>query len=552
VIGKEFALSLLKRVVDQPEDELRRLLSHLQTGEFIYEQPAFPEIEYVFKHALTQEVAYNSLLLERRKGLHERTAQALEALFHNRLEDHYGDLAHHYTRSGNTQKAVEYLQLAGQQAVQRSANAEAISHLTAALESLKTLPDTSERDQRELTLQITLGVSLLATQGLASLTAERAYTRARELCQQLRETALLVPTLLGLGVCYLQQGKLQTARELGEQLLAFAQHQQDSAPFLMAHNLLGMVLFFQGELASALEHSEQGIVLYNPRLHHSLTFSWWVDPGVACLGFAAKTLRLLGYPVQALKRSSEMLALAQELSHPQSLAYALYLAASVHHFRGERAEVQKRAEALLALSHEQGFPLWLAWGTMFRGWALADQGQEEGIAQLCEGLAAFRATGSRLLVPYCLALVAETYGKKGQVEEGLAALVEALSIVPQTGEPFYEAELYRLQGELSLQSRQVKTSQDKSEGKTSLEAEAEECFWKALDVARRQSAKSLELRAAMSLSRLWQQQNKGDEARRMLAEIYGWFTEGFDTADLQEAKALLEELSHRTIGSLDH
>ncbi len=218
VIGKEFSLSLLKKVVERPDDELQPMLSHLQAAEFIYEQPAFPEVEYIFKHALTQEVAYTSVLMERRRALHERTAQAIEQLFHNRLEDHYGELAHHYTRSGNTEKAVEYLHLAGQQAVQRSANAEAINHLTAALELLKTLPDTFEHAQQELTLQIALGAPLVLTKGHAALEVETTYTRARELCQQIGETPQLFPILLGLGRFYFARGELRTALELREQL----------------------------------------------------------------------------------------------------------------------------------------------------------------------------------------------------------------------------------------------------------------------------------------------------------------------------------------------
>ena len=264
VIGREFSLSLLRRVVAQPEEELYRLLSHLQGAEFIYEQPAFPEVEYIFKHALTQEVAYNSLLLERRKVLHERTAQAIETLYGSRLADYYSELAQHYSRSGNTEKAVQYLHLAGQQAVQRSANAEAVSHLTAALELLNTLPDTLERAQRELTLQITLGVPLVATKGYAAPEVERAYVRARELCQQVGETPHLFPVLFGLWLFYAVRAKLQTARELGEQLLTLAQSVQDPVLLLEAHYMLGITLLVLGEFAPARAHLEQGIALYSP------------------------------------------------------------------------------------------------------------------------------------------------------------------------------------------------------------------------------------------------------------------------------------------------
>jgi predicted ATPase len=537
IIGKEFPLSLLKQVVEQREHELLSRLAHLQAGEFIYQQPAFPEVEYTFKHALTQEVAYNSLLIERRKALHERTAQAIEALFHSQLEDHYGELAHHYTRSSNRQKAVEYLYLAGQQAVQRSANAEAITHLTAALEILKTLPDTPERAQQELALQITLGGPLMATKGYAAPDVERAYTRARALCRQMGETPRLFPVLRGLWVFYITRAEYGAAHELGEQLVRLAQSVQDPALLIEAHFVLGETCLFIGELTQARILLEQGITLYDPQRHPSHAFLYGFDPGAACLLHAAQALWLLGYPDQALKRGHEALTLAQELSHPPNLAFTLFLAAKVHQFRRERHAVQDQIGTALVLSTKQGFAYWLAFGTILRGWALVEQGQrEEGIAQMRQGLAAYRTTGADLIRTYFLALLAEAYGKEGQPEEGLNVLAEALALVGKTGERHYEAELYRVKGALTLQS--------KIQGPNStVEAEAEECFLKAIEIARQQQAKSLELRAVMSLARLWQQRGKKDEARQLLAEVYHWFTEGLDTKDLQEAKALLDELA---------
>jgi predicted ATPase/class 3 adenylate cyclase len=587
VLGKEFSLELLRQVVDQSEDTLHQLLFHLREAEFIYEQPAFPEPEYTFKHALTQEVAYTSLLQERRKAIHERAAQAIEVLFHSRLEDHYGDLAHHYSRSGNIQKAIEYLHRAGQQAVQRSAHTEAISHLTTALELLKTLTETPERAQQELTLQLTLGAPLIVTKGYAAPEVETVYARARTLCQQVGETPQLFPALHGLWFFHLARAEYKTARELGEQCLLLAQSVRDPAFLLEAHRMVGETLWVLGELTAGQKHLEDGIALYDPQQHHSLAFLYaGEDPGVVCRCDAFITLWFCGYPDLALKRTHETLALAQELSHPYSLAWALGCAAWLHQYRREERAVHERAEAAIALSLEQGFPLWLAIGTIWRGWALAEQGQgEEGIAQMRQGLAAYRATGAEEARSYFLALLAEAQGKAGQTEEGLNVLAEALAFVHDTGERLYEAELYRLKGQLVLQSgvrspkSEVKTSlgrvQDKS--KTSQDksgvadprppapdpqAEAEACFLKAIEIARRQSAKSLELRAVMSLVRLWQQQAtqpdsrtthhetraKLDAARNMLSEIYGWFTEGFDTKDLQEAKALLEELGGRKTG----
>ena len=547
VLGKEFSWSLLKQVVDKPEDELHLLLSHLQTAEFIYEQPAFPEIEYTFKHALTQEVAYTSLLQERRKAIHERTAQAVEALFHSRLEDHYGELAHHYTRSGNTQKAIEYLGLAGQQAMQRSANAEAITHLTTALELLKTLPDTPERIQQELTLQVALGAPLRITKGYGAPEVEQTFTRARELCQQLGDTPQLFPVLWGLWYMYYIRAEYQTARELGTQCLALAQSAQDPGLLVEAHFVLGANLFILGEFAPAREQFEQGIALYDPKQHHSHAFLYGQDPGVASSSVAAWVLWHLGYPEQARQRTYTALTLARELSHPYSLVYAFLCAAWLHECRREGQAGQELAESAITLCTEQGFSLNLAWGTMLRGWALAEQGQgEEGIAQIRQGLAAWKATGTEILRPYYLALLAEVHGKAGQTEEGLSALAEALECVHKTGERNSEAEMYRLKGTLTLQSKvqspKSKVEESSESDVRSPESEAEACFHKAIEIARRQQAKSLELRAVMSLARLWQQQGKQDEAHRMLVEIYSWFTEGFDTADLQEAKALLQEL----------
>ncbi|MEW6296360.1 MAG: adenylate/guanylate cyclase domain-containing protein [Thermodesulfobacteriota bacterium] len=553
VIGKEFSLGLLKQVVDQPEDALQRRLAHLREAEFIYEHPAFPEPEYVFKHALTQEVAYTSLLQERRKILHERAARAIETSFPSRLEDHYSELAAHYSRSGNTQKAVDYLQRAGQQATQRSAHAEAIAHLTAALELLASLPDTPQRAQRELTLQIALGAPLRATRGYAASEIGATFTRARELCQQQGDTPQLFPVLWGLWYFYLVRAEYQTARELGQQCLGLAQRVQDTVLLVEAHFALGTTLLLLGEFLSAREHLEQGVILYDSRQHRSIAFLHGQDPKVTSLCIGGLALWHLGYPDQALQRSREALALAHELSHPFSVVYALRFAALLHQYRREAPVVQERAEAGIALATEHGFARELAWATIVQGWALAEQGHgEEGIAQMRQGLAAYRATGSQLFWPHFLVLLAEAYGKTGQTEEGLNALAEALAAAEKNGERINEPELCQLKGELTLQKegRDWRVGSGPSSPIPSLRPQvssgvaqaAERDFLKALEIARQQ-AKSLELRASVSLARLWQQQGKRQEAHNLLAEIYGWFTEGFDTADLQEAKALLDELA---------
>jgi predicted ATPase len=371
------------------------------------------------------------VLHERRKALHEHTAQAIETLFHSRLEDHYGDLAHHYSRSGNTQKAVEYLQFAGQRAVERSANGEAIAHFSKGLELLKTLPDTPERAQQELALQIALSVPLRVTKGFAAPEVERVYTRARELCQQVGETPQLFPVLWGLWELYFVRAEHRTAHELGEQFLTLAQRQQDPTLLLQGHHAEWSTLMFLGELAAAREHTVQGSALYRLQEHRSHAFLYGGhDPGVCCLSIDALALWHLGYPDQALQRSHEALTLAHKLAHPFSVVFALRWAAIVHQLLRDEPKAQEQAEALIALSSEQGFEHWLAGGTIFRGWVLTEQGQAEaGIAQICQGMAGERATGAEFQRPYHLALLADAYGTVGQVEEGFTALTEALATV---------------------------------------------------------------------------------------------------------------------------
>jgi tetratricopeptide (TPR) repeat protein len=533
-LGREFSYELLHAVSPLDEGTLQQGLKRLVEAELLYQRGLAPQASYLFKHALIQDAAYQSLLKSARQQYHQQIAQVLEERFPETKEIQPELLAHHYTEASLIGQAIPYWQRAGQRAAQRSANAEAISHLTKGLELLKTLPDTPERAQQELTLQITLGAPLIATKGYGAPEVEKVYTRARELCRQVGETPQLVPVLDGLRVFYSNQGEFQTGRELAEQIMRLAQSVQDPALLMRGHLVLGEVLYWIGEWASARGHFERAIALYDPRRPRP---PWtWIDDVVLSLSYTALALWMLGYPDQALKSSQEALTLAQELSHPFSLAWALHFAAWLHHCRREVQATQEQAEALIALCTEQGFPFWLVPGIRFRSWALAEQGQgEEGIAQirLRQGRTAGRVTRARLGRSHSLALLAEVCGQVGQAEEGLVLLAEALAV----GERYYEAELYRLKGELTLKQSSVQGLASR------VQKEAEACFLKAIEIAQRQRAKSLELRAVMNLSRLWQSQGKKDEARRMLAAIYGWFTEGFDTKDLQEAKVLLEELS---------
>jgi predicted ATPase len=531
-LGREFAYGLLQAVSPWDEATLQRGLHQLVEAEFLYQRGLPPQATYLFKHALIQDAAYQSLLKSTRQQYHQRIAQVLAARFPEIAETQPEVLAHHYTQAGLTEQAISYWLRAGQQASERSANVEAISHLTTGIELLKMLPETPEHTQQALTLYLALGAALLVAKGHAAPEVEHAYTQARTLCQQVGETPELVPVLLGLWQFYVVRAQLHTARELGETLLRLAQRAHDPALAVIAHYALGATWCYLGALPAARQHLEEGIARYTPDQRRASVFRIGHDLGVGCQTFAARTLWLLGYPEQALAHLHDALTLAHELSHSFSLAFAWCWAAIVSQCRRDVSAVYEHAEAAVALATEQGFPQWAAEGTSLRGWALAMQGQgEEGLAQVRQGIAAWRATGAALLVPYFCTVLAEVSGHLGHTEDGLQALAEAHTLVEQHDERWWEAEIYRLRGVLLL--RQTGTSQ----------AEAEAWLQRALDVARRQQAKSLELRAALSLSRLWQLQGKRDEARVLLAPIYGWFTEGFDTADLCEAKELLEALS---------
>jgi TOMM system kinase/cyclase fusion protein len=539
-LGREFSYALLQAVSPWDEAILQRGLQQLVEAEFLYQRGVPPQAIYVFKHALIQDAAYQSLLRSTRQQYHQRIAQVLERRFPEICEIQPELLAHHYAEASMPAQAIPYWQRAGQRTLERSANLEAVAHLTKGLEVLAALPDTPERAQQELVMQTTLGPALINTKGQAAPEVLHAYARARELCQQVGETPQLFQVLRGLWYFYLHRVELQTARELGEQLLTLAQQVGDSALRLEAHYALGNTLNYLGEFATAQAHFAQGIALYNPQQHRSHAVRYGQDPGVFCCAYAGVTLWYLGYPDQALQRSHEALTLARELAHPASLGNALFFAAWVHQFRREWHLAQERAEAAIALGVEQGSTVVRAGGMIFRGLALAQgdaepgarQGQvEDGMTQMQQGLAAWRATGAAVFQPYGLALLAKVSAQVGQPEAGLSLLAEAMAVTNDTGERRWEAELHRLKGELLLACAAEHN------------AEAEACLQQALEVARQQQTKSLELRAAMSLSRLWQQQGKCQEAHDLLAPIYHWFTEGFDTADLQEAKALLEALS---------
>jgi predicted ATPase len=534
-LGREFSYALLRAVAPWDDGLLHQGLHQLVEAEFLYQQGLPPHATYLFKHALIQDAAYQSLLRSTRQQHHQRIAQVLEARFPEIVEAQPELVAHHYTEAGLSVQALPYWQRAGQRAIERYANLEAVAHLRQGLEVLATLPETPERTQHELTLQAALGASLMAVKGFSAPEVERAYARAYELCQQVGDTPQLCLVLWGLLQFYIVRAEIPTALELGERLISLAQSIHDLDILLAAHNGLGTALPFRGELRAARAHLEQSLALYDPHKHHARVFFYLTNLQADSLAHLAHVLWLLGYPEQALQRGHEALIVAQtqEPIHAFTLAHVANLIAVVHHLRREERLAQERAETARRLSSEYGFAAELGRGTILWGWALAVQGQAEGLVQMHQGLAAYQATGAAVWRPYYLALLAEAYGRGGQSAEGLRLLMEAPAMVDHSGEHWWAAELYRLRGELLLAH----------EGAGHNAVEAEQCFRQALAIAQHQHAKSLELRAAMSLSRLWQAHGKRAAARQMLAEIYGWFAEGFDTADLQGARVLLAELT---------
>jgi class 3 adenylate cyclase/predicted ATPase len=540
-LGRELSYELLQAVAPWDEVTLRRGLQQLVAAEFLYQQGLPPQATYLFKHALIQEAAYQALLRSTRQQNHQSIAQVLEGRFPNICETQPELLAHHYTEAGILAQAVPYWQQAGTRAVQRSANVEAIAHVQRGLALLATLPDPPLRTQHELDFLTTLGPALSATKGYAAPEVVQVYTRARELCQQVGETPEHFLILWNLYVLSLVRAEHQTAMELGEQCLQLAQGVQDEAFLLTAHLAIGVSWLYLGKPALACTHLEHTVTLYDPEQHHVLAYQYGaMDPGIVGLGYYTWALWLRGYAAQARAQSAKALSLAQQLGHPYTLARTLYYDTVLCQLRRDAPAACDQADVAITVATAQKFALVQALGLIMRGWTLAVQAHSmEGLVQIRQGLDAYRATGAEYQRPHLLTLLAEALGLLNQPEGGLAALEEALLLMEQSGEQYYTAEIYRQRGELLLlRDAQSAPTQGNRE-----QHEAEVCFQQALDVARQQQAKSLELRAAMSLARLWQCQGKRAEAHALLAPIYGWFTEGFDTADLQEARALLEALS---------
>jgi tetratricopeptide (TPR) repeat protein len=527
-LGREFSYDLIQAVSPMDEASLRQELAQLVEAELLYRKGSPPRARYIFKHALIQDAAYQSLLPSRKREYHLRIARVLEDRLARETDPEL--LAHHYTEAEFKSDAIANWHRAGQRAMDRGATAEAIEHVSKGLALLETLPDTPGRSAQELALLLTLGAALLTIKDYTSPDVERVFARARELRPRLGGNPQLFAALFGLWRFHISRTELRQAQELGQECLALARQRNDRALLLQAHFARGVSALSLGQFAAALTDLERAIALCEPRQPAELAFLSGTDPPVACGCYAARALWFLGYPDRALASSQEALNLAHRLTPRTTLAYAVHLAAALHTYRREPRIVQQFAEMAIALASEHGFERWHGGGLMRRGWALAQQGApEEGIAQMRQGLASW---GSQLGRSHLLGLLAEAHGIAGQVDAGLLAVDEALVIAAEKSERHDEAELHRIRGELLLQAGRA--------GRDGGEAEA--CFRQAIDIARRQGAKTLELRAAASLGRFWQGRGKRLEAREMLGEIYTWFTEGFDTPDLREVKALLDGL----------
>jgi predicted ATPase len=534
VLGREFSYALLRAIAPCDEATLKSALGQLMDAELLYRV----DTSYVFKHALVQDAAYGSLLRSTRSQHHQRIAYVLETQFSETTESQPELLARHYTEAGMAAQAVPHWQRAAELASDRSAHLEAINHVTCGIEQLANLPASRERSEQGLRLHLSLGAALLVTKGHAAPEVERAYTRAYALCKEVGESPELGPALFGLWRFYQVGAQFRTALELGETMLRLAQRVDDTALSVLAHYALGFTRGCLGMLPAARAHFEEGIAKYSADQRRVPVFRTGQDPGVACRAYLAWTLWLQGFPGQAMARSREALALAHEIGHGFSIAFAQCWVATVCQLCRDVPAAGGYAQAAIEGASDQDFPLWVAHATPVRGWALTLQGYAEaGTAEVRRGIAAWRETGAVLLVPYFLTLLADAYGQNGDTTAALRELEVADMLMREHEECWWESEHCRLKGILLLQ-RGVPHGEN-----------AEEWFRRALDIARRHGAKSLELRAATSLARLWHQQGKHVAAYELLGPVYSWFTEGYATADLIEAKALLLDQFEQKIAS---
>jgi predicted ATPase/transcriptional regulator with XRE-family HTH domain len=547
VEGETFTAEVVAQVMGVQEQEIVRWLSNdLQKRHRLVQVQGMQRLHkqrislYRFSHHLFQTYLYQKLDDVERSYLHEAVGNSLEDLYRDRedVAEITGRLAWHFQEAGMVEKAIDYRLRAGQQAVHLSANKEAITHLSQGLALLAGLPDTPERTRRELALQIALGIPVTATQGYGTPVVERVYARAQVLGLQTGDLPQIFQAHYGLWRFAAISGNIETARDLGNELMELAQQAQNADFLVEAHRAVGVTHFHLGELPAALTILEQGVALYRSEQHRTHAFLYGHDPAVTCFSYLFHALWLLGYPAQALARLHDLLDLADTLLHSFRLTYRhIWGAAMGYQLQRDIERTRVWAESGLALANKYGFPQWQAHGSVLYGWAIAEQGKvTEGIECIQQGLAIWHRTKAKSMVPYYLCLLAEVYAKAGEGKAGFAAVATGLDCIAQIHESFWEAELYRIRGELLCLD-------DDDDA-------AEEAFQQAIAVARQQEAKSLELRSTLRLSRLCQRQGRRAEARQMLAAIYTWFTEGFATRDLQEARQMLTDLEENQGSSL--
>jgi class 3 adenylate cyclase/predicted ATPase len=536
-MGREFSHALLQAVVRKKEAELQSALDRLVTANLLFRQGAPPHATYLFKHALVQDAAYGTLLREPRRSLHARIAETLGSQFPEIAESQPELLARHYTEAGLIEKAARLWGTAGQRSLARSALVEAVEQLTRALAQIDTLPTTPELRREQIKLQVALITPLMWVKGATAPESIAVAERARLLVEQAEASGeppddplILFSALYAFWNAVPFNGDV--CRGLAEQFLTLAAKQQMTAPRLIGHRMMGHSLFCTGKFIEAKTHFDKGLALYNAAEHRPLATRFWVDSRIVMLCWRSLAAWALGYPAAAISDSEQAVGDARDIGQAGSLMYALLLPAFTHTFCGSYETATALVNEGTALADEKGSLITRAIATLVQGAIFASNDNATAALQSnIDGINAFRPTGQTLFMPIYLSWSAGTYAKLGKFDDAWRCIGEAVTAIETRKETWCEAEVNRVAGEVALISS------------TSDLLKAEACFERALTVARQQQAKSWELRAAMSLARLWRDQGKRSEARELLAPVYGWFAEGFDTRDLKEAKALLEELA---------
>ncbi|WP_237050733.1 ATP-binding protein [Microvirga ossetica] len=540
-VGREFSYSLVAAVSPVSEADLQSALDRLTAAELIFRRGTPPETHYAFKHALVRDAAHESLLKDRRQQLHASIAQALEEHFPESWDMEPELLARHYTEAGLTEQAVEYWRRAGEQALARSAMAEAVTHLTEGLAVLRSLALGQERQQHELRLQLALGQASIAGKGFAAPETGRAYARARELCLELGDVPQLFPVLYGQSVFYFQRGELREAHEIACELLRLGRERLNAAAQMIGHRMVGSTLCQCGRFAESRDAFEAALALYDPVRDRGSGLVYAIDTRVMCLSWLSHLYLILGDPDQALALSRRVPAHVGELEHPGTAAVALAWGCIFDQLLRDPHNAETQAQAAIALGTEQGFPLYRAAGSVVHGWAQAEVGRvADGLAEMRQGLADYRATGAEMWSPYFLGLLADASRREDSAQEGLGLVEAALTQIRHTGGQWIEAELHRVRGELLL----ARSEPDQQE--------AELCFHRALALARGQNARLWELQVAMSLARLWSNQHRTQAAHDLLAPICSLFKDGFEISALRDAEILLDRLAPIPRDGADH